>query len=343
MSNLTPAASPRSKVLLALLAVSVAAAIEAVPLASASAASHEPIGAAFRNITWTTGAATRYRHIEAASVTLSNRIYVISGGTSDCTDGGSDPPTDRVDVYNTQTNSYFSGPSVNIARDQDPLAVAVGGHVYLIGGSYQCLGAYVRIVEDLDLSTNTWTMLGANAAIPAPLDGYSHCGTAVGTDIYYFQAAGIGIFHTTTKTWTVLPADPLLANRYFCEAVRKGPNDPLAKKARVFITGGNTVGSDSEEILVFKPATNKLTQLPVTTDPRAEHTMALLNGTLVMAGGDFAPTSVQLFSKGVLWNASALPQSSDDAVVGVYQGKIYILFGESAGNPNPHALIGTPV
>ena len=93
---------------------------------------------------------------------VGSKIYVISGEDDDCTEA---PPfgtvTTAVDIYDTVTNTFAPGPSVNIGRTEAPLAATVGNSVYLIGGDSKCLGPAVVQVEKLDLNTNTWSVLGS--------------------------------------------------------------------------------------------------------------------------------------------------------------------------------------
>ena len=165
--------------------------------------------------------------------------------------------TTAVDIYDTVTNTFAPGPSVNIGRTEEPLAATSGQRsIYLIGGYSSCNGATVVQVEKLDLNTNTWSVLGSGSNLPAPLDGYYHCGAAQGSKIYYFEQQGIGVFDTTTNTWNVLTASPLLNPSWFCRATALG--------SQIVITGpGNGLSdSNSQRILVFDTNTGNVTPAP---------------------------------------------------------------------------------
>ena len=80
--------------------------------------------------------------------------------------------TRAVDIYDTITDTFAPGPTVNVGRTEAPLAATVGNSIYLIGGDSNCHGPAVVQVEKLDLNTNTWSVLGPDSNLPAPLDGY---------------------------------------------------------------------------------------------------------------------------------------------------------------------------
>jgi hypothetical protein len=294
-----------------------------------------------RNVEWGAGPAIPSPHIEAASAAILNRVYVISGGVTDCTDVLGGPPSAKVDIYNTFTNAWVAGPSVNIARDMDPLAAYVGGKIYLIGGTARCGGDTVRTVEVLNPLTNTWTMLPSTSNLPSALTGNNHCGAAVGSRIYYFQGGGIGVFDTSTLSWKVLPAGSLLtAAAQFCRAA------PLLN-GKIMITGAGTgsPGTFDTRVLIFDPATGIVSKAVGTTMNLAEHAMGSLYllTQVVVAGGDYSnETGVQLLTPGFVENLGLLPSARHDPVTAVVGTRMYILGGVSGANLNPGVLIGAP-
>jgi hypothetical protein len=297
-----------------------------------------PGGPPLANVNWSFGPAIPTAHQEAAGVVAKHKFYVISGSDVSCSDAGGATATTAVDIYDPVTNSFSSGPSVNIARDEYPLAARVKNGVFLIGGTAPC-GVTVRPTERLNLSTGKWSVLSSSSDLPPALDGAEHCGVAIGNNIYYFQAAGIGVFDTTTRTWTVLPADPLLNPSSFCQATRVGDT--------AVITGAGDGSADafSQRILVFDSATDTITQLSSTTVSLAEHTSGFLRGQVVVAGGDFSgETSVQGINVplNAVTSFNSLPSASDDAVGGVIGNTYYILGGNNGATNTPQVLIGTP-
>ena len=302
-----------------------------------------PADPSFTNLTWTFGAVIPTAHQEAAVAVVGSKIYVISGEDGDCSETGGGTVTPAVDIYDTATNTFSPGPPVNIGRTEAPLAATVGNSVYLIGGGVTCNGATVVQVEKLDLNTNTWSVLGSGSNLPAPLDGYFHCGAAQGSKIYYFEQQGVGVFDTTTNTWNVLTASPLLTPSYFCRATALG--------SQIVITGPGNILSYmySQRILVFDTNTGNMTRLRAITAPLYEHAVAVILGSVVVAGGDFFNHNiVQAISNPtcpvcvLVRTLTPLPVGSDDAVGGAVDNVFYILGGNSVGNNHPAVLIGTP-
>jgi len=305
---------------------------------SSVAQADTPGGPPLANVNWSLGPAIPTAHQEAAGVVAMNKFFVISGGDVSCSDVGGATATNAVEIYDPVTNSFSSGPSVNIARDEYPLAARVRNSVFLIGGTAPC-GATVRPTERLNLSTGKWSVLPSSSDLPPALDGAEHCGVAIGDNIYYFQAAGIGVFDAATRTWTVLPPDPLLNPSSFCQATRVGDT--------AVITGPGDGSADafSQRILIFDAATNTITQSSSTTVALAEHTSGFLRGQVVVAGGDFSgEASVQGINVPLdaVTTFNALPTPSDDAVGGVIGNTYYILGGNNGTTNTPPVLIGTP-
>ena len=308
------------------------------PFGTAGAWAAGPEGS-LSDISWSFGAAVPNPHQEGAGVKAKSKLYVISGSDVSCSDQGGGSISKKVDIYDPVTNTFSPGSDVNIGRTEAPAAVKVGKFVYLIGGITQCGGTTVRTVEQLNVKTGVWTALPSTSDLPASLDGIFHCADKVDTNIYYFQANGIGVFDTTTLTWSVLPADPLLSPSYFCRATKSG-------NGHILITGPGDGSADafSQRILDFDTSTGTLTQLTAQTVPIAEHISGKLKGRVVVVGGDFNPTNVQAIHKGSVATLTPLPDVSDDAVGAVIKGKVYVAGGHNgANNALPPVLIGTPV
>jgi len=329
--------SRRGSIPRVLLGLGALAALLVGPL-GASPASAAPLN----DVSWATGAAIPNPHVEGAIATIGGEIWSISGGTVDCTDGGTAPPSPLVDIYSPKTGTFSAGPPLHHARDEYPVAGVVGGAIYVIGGTSSCLGPSVSTVEEFT-PAGAWIDLPSTADLPAVIYGAEHCGVVVSHNIYYFTNTGTGVFNTNTHTWTVLPPDPLLTPSNFCQATRIGPNK--VSKAKVIITGPGDGGADptSQRVLVFTPKTGKIKQLPITTVPLAEHTSGLLKGWVVVAGGDFNPTAVQAIRGTTLKTFSPLPQARDDAMGVVLKNRYYILGGTFSGVLTPDVLIGKPI
>jgi hypothetical protein len=313
-------------------------------------------------MTWTTGAASGEAHLEGAAVAVGSLVYDISGANADCTDLQSAPTTSAVDIYNPATNTW--APHQGAARpfpipnprQDSPLAVALGTNIYVMGGTSTCLGASASTVLPVDVyhtATNTWTTLNSPINLLPPYlssawPSYGFAGflsgAAIGSDIYVFGPTDIGMFDTTTNSWSeiVPPAGspPLSA---FSEAVTVGNQIEI-------VTGDAMVSSPlAHRILDFNPAGDTLTLEPATTIGWAEESTVLLNDKIVSVSGDFnGQNQVQIITGNtVVTDNSLVPNDiRDDAEGGsVVNGRVYIVGGQiggASGSTNPPVLIGSP-
>ncbi len=109
--------------------------------------------------------------------------------------------------------------------------------------------------------------------------------------------------------------------------------------------GNGSADANSQRVLIFTPSSGVLTQANGLTVPTAEQSADLLNGIVVVAGGDFNYSAVEGVEPGQssVASYSPLPQVRDDSAGGsVVKGKFYIVGGQSMTNLNPHVLIGKP-
>jgi hypothetical protein len=292
----------------------------------------------FSNLAWTTGAAVSRPHLEGAAATTGGKIYVMDGGTTDLSEGGVNTATNTLDIYTPATDAWSAGPAPIVARNAMPLAATVNGKIYLIGGTNT--GGTARAIEMFNPATNSWMVLPGTANLPDALDGANHCGAVLGSKMYYFESSGVGVFDTTTDTWTVLAASPLLTPSLYCQAVATG-------SGTIAITGpgDGTSGSNSQRILYYTAATNSVITLQARTNPLGEHSFAILNSQGVATGGDFGGTAAQIIPVGARFaiNATPLPTAREDAVSAMVSGRLYILGGRSGTNTIPPVLIGAPI
>lgn len=344
----------------ALRDVGVAACVAACLLAlmasgaMSASASSSVTKTSFTDITWTVGAAIPHPHIEGAVAQVNGKIYAIAGATTDCSDNADIcTATTGVDVYHPSSNTWTSAAPIPNPHRTTPTAVTIGGKIYVVGGQH-VLGAQSNAVDVYAPKTNSWTTLPAASDLPASIDAAQTCGASVGSNIYIFGSEGIGVLDTSESnpSWTVLAASPLLKPSALCRATRVGPNDPTSKSAHVVITGpgDGTLNSFSQRVLVFSPASHSVRQAAAATAPMAEHSTVTLRRNVVIAGGDFSPSTVQLLPPGLgsAMHATDLPSPRDDAEGGVVvRGKFYIVGGVSEGGTpaeqtTPEVLIGTP-
>lgn len=288
-------------------------------------------------------------HVEGASMVYNNRLFVITGSSGDCTDGKPGEVNRLVDIYNPLSNSFTSGAPVRIGRDRDPVAAIAstpaGPRGFLIGGSSCANGGTVRLVEEYNPVSGLWSPLPAFSNLPASLDGAHHCGAAIGSKIYYFQAGKIGVFNAVSRTWNTLPAPAALSPSLFCKAT-------VIASDLIMITGpGNgSADANSQRILLFTPSTGTITVAPTTTTSMAEHGMVYLPmyGQVLIAGGDFSgENSVQsIGAANIVTNVNPLPMTWDDGQSGLlynFSGShMYLAGGLAGGSNTPPVIIATP-
>jgi hypothetical protein len=294
---------------------------------------------AFTDITWTEGAAVPNAHEEGAAVPLDGAVYDISGSTDDCSDGGCGQIQPAVDVYHPASNTFTSAAPIPNPRTEDPAAVVVGGDIYVLGG-VDIGGATVSAIDVYNPTTG-WSTLPSSSDLPSGYSGSWACAAESGSDIYYFDPAThtIGTFDTLTGSWTVSAAQPLLSPSLFCSAATDGSNIVIVGAG----DGGN--GPSSQRVLIFTPSSGTLSLGQGTTVPTAEQSAADLDGTVVVAGGDFNFNAVEGVApgQGSVTTYSNLPDNRDDAAGGsVVNGKFYIVGGQSTTTTTPDVLIGTP-
>lgn len=305
---------------------------------------------AIERVKYKVGPQIPHPHVEGAGMVLGNRLFVITGSTTDCTDGVPGKPTPLVDIYDPISNSFSAGSLVHFARDGNPLAAVAstpsGPRGYLIGGMSACGGATtVRTVEEYNPALGYWAPLPGSADLPAGLDGLHHCGAALRGKIYYFQAGKIGVFDAASHSWSIMPAPAELSASNFCKAVVINSN-------LIMITGpGNgSADANSQRILLFAPSNGSIREAPTTTLPMAEHGMGYMPiyGQTLVAGGDFAgKTAVQSIGPAnFVTNATPLPMTWDDGVSAVLDTAsgphLYLAGGMGGGSNTPQVIIATP-
>ena len=159
---------------------------------------------------WTTLAAYPTARQGAAVVALGTTFYVIGGAAN------TDPPQaslGTVELYDTTTNAWTTGPSLPVALQLLSAAV-VGGKIYVIGGSTAFEAcSQATAVYQFDPAVGAWTTL---SALPQPLTSVALA--VVDTKIYviggaqaaqqcpatnYFGNAtgSVEIYDTATDTW----------------------------------------------------------------------------------------------------------------------------------------------
>jgi N-acetylneuraminic acid mutarotase len=103
---------------------------------------------------WTTKSAMPTPRLEFSSTTIDGLIYIIGGRDATATTIPQ-PVVSTMEVYDTATDTWTTGPSMPIAR-ANQMTTTVNGKIYAIGGDELFLPS--NTVQEYDPVTQTWTL-----------------------------------------------------------------------------------------------------------------------------------------------------------------------------------------
>ncbi|MGH2626452.1 MAG: Kelch repeat-containing protein, partial [Anaerolineales bacterium] len=214
------------------------------------------------------------------SVELSDRIYVPGGF------GGER----AMEAYDPATDTWQELPSMPGARHH-LMAAAHGGRLYLFGGG---AGLSFNATEDawvFDPAAGVWDEL---PAMPEPR--FAGAAVALGDSIYIVGGTGGSggtlVFRPQDSTWSTLPA-PAHAREHVAG---------VAFDQTVWALGGRWGGvGELASVEIFRPARGDWASGPPMLVPRAGFAAAVVDGRIVVAGGEVIMTgretlgSVEIF------------------------------------------------
>jgi N-acetylneuraminic acid mutarotase len=264
---------------------------------------------------------------EYAIAAVGTKVYVL-GGVS--TQDGVTTPVADVQVYDTTTGAWSSGPSVPAARAGASASV-VGSRIYLVGGYDAADPAGLAVVDVLDIQAGSWSSGPAT-----PSARFYACSVAIGSSIYVVDGtqaatdspanATLERLDTTTGSWVSLASAGYVAAHPAC-AVANG---------LLYVTGGDTSSAGFSETIAsqsYDPATN----LWATTDfywtNRSRHASVAVAGDVFIMGGRSdvggieAPTATtQAFTPASnTWSARAdMPVAAQDIGAVAIGGTAYV-------------------
>jgi N-acetylneuraminic acid mutarotase len=99
--------------------------------------------------------------IAEAAAAVNDKLYLIGGFNWDENLGGSAPPIARVDVYDTQTNTWHTAADMPTPRISAQAAVS-SNQIYVFGGYNRVPirgEPWKTVVEMYDTQTDTWTLI----------------------------------------------------------------------------------------------------------------------------------------------------------------------------------------
>lgn len=151
------------------------------------------------SITWSSKRPMLAPRRGAGSVTVGNKIYVVSGAVW-YTDF-----SNNNEVYDTSTNIWTSLAPISLPRAY-PAVVAYGNKLYVIGGSIGLGGSPTTSMEIYDIASNSWT-----AGTPMTQQRWVHGAAIVGDMIYVIGGnSGLSnpldsmeIYDISSGSWTL--------------------------------------------------------------------------------------------------------------------------------------------
>lgn len=214
---------------------------------------------------------------------LNGKIYVVAG-LVDPSNGTSEQPVEnepsnRVDVYDPQTDTWTSCAPLPEARVKPGLC-AVNGRLYALGGRHGV--AETTSIVFYDPATNTWSKVG-----DLPL-GVRHAPAAQAGGLIYLTGGSTlvgGKGDIQAKVWRFDPATNEV------EEVAPMPEARVAHclvevDGQLLALGGVTADkSFLKSVCLYDPTINHWTTLDFEMDPRGIFAAGIIDGRLHVAGG----------------------------------------------------------
>jgi N-acetylneuraminic acid mutarotase len=269
--------------------------------------------------------------LDAGGTALAGKLYVVAGKTSLAHQS-------KVYVYDPATNTWASAPDLPGPAVENPAVVALGGKLYVFGGSTGPFSGAVTNAAAFDPVTSTWTAL-----TPMPTGRQGAGAGAIGGKIYVAGGmAGGGaslsvleVYDPVTNTW---------ASAASMGSVRDNPGAAvLGGKLHIFggrirNADGTTVNGTLTTVEAYDPATNTwIARAPMPTGRRTM-VVGTLNGRAQLLGGEITTTGAAFAANEEYdpptntWRVlPSLPTPRHGAVAGTINGVLYVVGGGPTG------------
>ena len=261
--------------------------------------------------------------------------------SSPCIDTGDpasddDPDGTRADMgvfYHDQSN-WTTGASMSSVR-QAPAACAIGGLVYVVGGSTGP-STYLNSLEIYDPTTDSWSsgtsMPTARAFMAYAVANGKFCVIGGNGNPLYITA--VEVYNPATDSWTTGTSTPTSRSDHAAAAIGD----------TVYVFGGYYVGSRLTTLEKYCVSANTWTAGPSMPYGRAYLAAAAVGGKLYVIGGDdgTSPTgTVQIYDRAAnSWaTGTNMPTARTNPALAVIGGKIHVVGGHvSAGSVATHEV-----
>ncbi|MEJ1222371.1 PKD domain-containing protein [Sediminicola sp. 1XM1-17] len=232
------------------------------------------------NDTWSTGAPMPLPATHMGVVAVTNDIWVIGGFLGD----HPGTATDKVQIYNTITNSWSYGPDLPALRGSGTAALN-GRKIHFFGGLLPDRNTDVgeHYVLDLDNLNNGWTPA---APLPNPRN---HLGSATINGIIYAIGGQFGhdngvadqkyvhAYNPITDIWTQM-ADLPVARSHFEPGI-------ATHNGNIIIVGGRQGEFIFDDVTKYDPQLNQWTELCKLPEPLLAPAAKIFDDRLVVANG----------------------------------------------------------
>ncbi len=240
---------------------------------------------------WEARADIPYRVQEVYPALHKGQIY-LAGGFSPDVASASMGISDRVYIYNPESDAWHQGPSLPEPRHH-PYLVSTGTELFSIGGFIAANGGQWNARTDvfrLDEAAGTWEKV-ADLLIPQsePVAAY------IGDKIYI--ASGRTPVGTQNANWTdqgdidsLQVFDPATLDVSFGQAasIRRNSGAGAVIDGKLYVVGGRVVGGGNLTANeVFDPATGQWQTLAPMPNAQGGIAAAALDGHLYVFGGEF--------------------------------------------------------
>ncbi|MGN7413413.1 Kelch repeat-containing protein [Paenibacillus sp. SAF-068] len=220
-----------------------------------------------------------------SAVAYEKKIYVI-GGYYDS--NNATYRTNKVEVYDTLTDSWETVSGLTIARSWSGVAI-LDGMIYVIGGADN--SKILSTVERYDIKNDKWTTL---KNFPLALNAMS--ATTVNGKIYAYDGA-TGITNgMSSAIYEYSPAsDNWIQKNNFKIAANASATTEY--NGEIYLLGGRQNATTLSRVEVYNPVTNEVRSFTDLTSVRNQSTAVSVNGEIFIIGGNNGSTILNTVEK----------------------------------------------
>lgn len=236
--------------------------------------------------TWTQKASMQTSRAGVSAAVYGEKVYVI-GGYYDS--NGSTYRTNKVEVYNTLTDSWETVSGLSIARSWSGVTV-LNDMIYVIGGGDNS-SKIVSTVERYDITNDKWTTLrnfpiAVNGMSAVTVNGkmYAYGG---GTSFASGMSGAIYEYSVADDTW--------IKRNSFKTATTSAAS--TVYNGEIYVLGGLNNTNSQSRVEVYNPDTNELRSFTDLTSPRNQSVAVTVNGEIFIIGGNNGSSTLKTVEK----------------------------------------------